>query len=134
MPIACVDLVIERFNSILLVRRVVDPCKGKWYLVGGRVMKGEYLEDAAKRIAFNETGLSVRVVQLLGTDETIFNADPFGHGHKTHTINHIYRCAAKGKNVDLDGTNSAYRWVDRGILKNDISISKRVRWFASRLR
>lgn len=43
MPIACVDLVIKSDYGILLGKRRNKPAQGKWWFMGGRVLKGETL-------------------------------------------------------------------------------------------
>lgn len=44
--------------QILLVKRHIEPEKGKWALMGGLLRTSENLDDAAKRILYNLTGMS----------------------------------------------------------------------------
>ena len=52
-------------SKILLVRRVNTPRKGFWTLPVGFVDAGEAPSSAAERECEEETGLQIRVVELL---------------------------------------------------------------------
>jgi len=60
-----VALFIEQGDRILLVKRGVDPKRGKWALVAGFVDYGEAPEEAAIREAGEETGLEVTIDRLM---------------------------------------------------------------------
>ncbi|MCJ7792653.1 MAG: NUDIX domain-containing protein [Candidatus Marinimicrobia bacterium] len=60
VPIPTVDLVLEWGNEgVIVVRRKIEPYKGKWALPGLRMLKGENFDDTIKRIAEKELGLQV---------------------------------------------------------------------------
>lgn len=69
VPRLSVDLLINREGSIVLSKRDIDPGRGKWHLPGGTILFGETVEEAVKRIAVEETGLCVEVVEILGIIE-----------------------------------------------------------------
>ena len=48
----------ERMLNVLLIKRSISPYKNKWSLPGGFVQGDETLEEAARRIFVNETGIS----------------------------------------------------------------------------
>lgn len=111
MPIVCVDCVISRDDKILLIKRKLEPMKDDWWFPGGRLLRNERLVKAVPRIIGNEIGAigNTRPV-LLGTDETTFDADPFGHGAGTHTINFVYACEIAYMQIVLDKDHSDYSW------------------------
>lgn len=99
MPIVCVDIIVRCGTKIVLIKRDREPAKGEWWFCGGRVVKGENLEQAARRIVHRETGLKIKQCVLLGHDQTQFKTDPFGHGRGTHTVNFVF--CAQAKEMDL---------------------------------
>ena len=58
---AAVDCIIFGFEegelSLLLLQRNFEPAKGEWSLAGGFVQEGESLDDAARRVVAELTGL-----------------------------------------------------------------------------
>lgn len=90
MPIVCVDIIVRCGDGIVLIERDCEPARGEWWFCGGRVFKGENLQEAAQRIVSREAGLTIQNCILLGHGQTQFDADPFGHGEGTHTINFVF--------------------------------------------
>ena len=58
---AAVDCIIFGFEdgelSLLLLKRTFEPAKGQWSLMGGFVQENESLDDAARRVVAELTGL-----------------------------------------------------------------------------
>ena len=61
-PIVGVGAVIVQNGKLLIVKRGVEPGKGKWSIPGGAVELGETVRDATIREAKEETGLKVEIV------------------------------------------------------------------------
>ncbi len=65
-----VDCIIFGLNkgelSILLAKRQFEPEKGKWSLMGGFVKDGESVDDAAKRVLHELTGLENVYMEQVG--------------------------------------------------------------------
>lgn len=65
-PVLAVGAVVESGGALLMVRRGHCPGEGLWSLPGGKVEPGESLEEAVAREVREETGLDVRVGELVG--------------------------------------------------------------------
>jgi 8-oxo-dGTP diphosphatase len=61
-PIVGVGAVIVQDGKLVLVRRGVEPDKGKWSIPGGGVELGETVRDTAVREAKEECGLDIELV------------------------------------------------------------------------
>ncbi len=64
-PKVAAAVLIEAGERVLLVRRVNPPYRGKWTLPAGFVNAGEDPARAAERECLEETGLRVRVTDIL---------------------------------------------------------------------
>ena len=73
VPIPSVDLVVLHDDGVVLGKRTNEPAKGEWFVPGGRIHKGERLEDAVHRIATEELGIEVEIVERLGAYEHIYD-------------------------------------------------------------
>lgn len=111
MPIACVDVIVVYKNKFLLLKRKNEPVKGEWWFPGGRILKGEHLNAAAKRKVFEETGLRISKIKSLGADETIFKTGPFGW--PTHTVNLVYSGQVTRDKIRLDKQSAQFKWFDK---------------------
>jgi ADP-ribose pyrophosphatase YjhB (NUDIX family) len=56
---------VTQEGKVLLIRRSVDPQKGKWALPAGYIDYGEDPREAALREVMEETGLTVRITRLI---------------------------------------------------------------------
>ena len=80
-PAVTVDCVVFGFDEgdlkVLLVRRDVEPFRGKWALPGGFVHIDESVEEAARRELREETGMERLYLEQLYTFGDV-NRDPRG--------------------------------------------------------
>jgi len=65
-PKVAVGTIIPHEDGIVLLKRAINPGYGKWVFPGGFVDRGESLEEAAAREAWEEVGLRVEPDRLLG--------------------------------------------------------------------
>jgi ADP-ribose pyrophosphatase YjhB (NUDIX family) len=98
-PVPTVDVIIEIGEKIVLVKRRNPPYG--WALPGGFVDYGECLEDAARREAFEETGLQVI---LQGQFHTYSRPD---RDPRLHTISTVFLAKAEGSPVGGDDALAA---------------------------
>jgi ADP-ribose pyrophosphatase YjhB (NUDIX family) len=64
-PKVGVGVLVVQDGKILLVRRVMNPEKGKWSIPAGFLDRGEDPRETAVREALEETGLQVEIEGLL---------------------------------------------------------------------
>ena len=74
-PLVGVGAVIVQNGRVLLIRRGQAPLLGEWSLPGGVLECGETLREGVVREAHEETGLLVKVVEMLGVYERVTRAD-----------------------------------------------------------
>ena len=58
--------IVEREGKILMVKRANQPGYGLWSIPGGYVDRGEVVEEAAVREVWEETGLRVEILRMVG--------------------------------------------------------------------
>ena len=72
----CIMIYSENKDKLLFCKRLKDPYKGKYNLVGGKIEKGEDGKAAAYRELYEETGISGEDVELSHMmDFTYYNQD-----------------------------------------------------------
>jgi 8-oxo-dGTP pyrophosphatase MutT (NUDIX family) len=74
----------ETRRKILLTRRTDN---GRWCLPGGAMDAGESLEECCVREVWEETGLTVRVVRLLGIYSTPHRVVHYDDGNRWQIVN-----------------------------------------------
>ncbi|MDI9578467.1 MAG: NUDIX hydrolase [Thermoproteota archaeon] len=72
MPIASVEAVIQIDGALLFLKRNNQPAKGEWWFPGGRIKKGETLQEALQREVKEETGLTVTQYKLINVYSRVF--------------------------------------------------------------
>jgi 8-oxo-dGTP diphosphatase len=71
-PIVGVGGVIIEDGRTLLIRRGSEPLRGEWSIPGGTLELGESLQAGVARELREETGLDVRVLELIEVFDRIF--------------------------------------------------------------
>jgi ADP-ribose pyrophosphatase YjhB (NUDIX family) len=72
-------------GQVLLIRRTKAPGAGHWSLPGGKVERGETLEQALRREVREETGLEVEILGLAGVAEITGDA-AIGSGWRHYVL------------------------------------------------
>jgi colanic acid biosynthesis protein WcaH len=101
LPIVSVDAVIVIDKSLLFLRRQNVPAKGEWWFAGGRIKKGESLEQALRREVKEETGLEISEYKLINVYSRVFP--------ERHDITIAYLCKCKEGKVTLNNEHSEYK-------------------------
>lgn len=91
---AIIELIDVPARPIVLIERRFPPAG--WAIPGGFVDVGESIENAARREALEETGLTVRLKALLG-----IYSDP-NRDLRGHTVTAVYVAEATGTPVAAD--------------------------------
>ena len=106
-PITVVDIIVPWDHKILLVKRGVDPYKGKWAFPGGHIEHGkETLEEAAVRELREETNIIVKIKDLkLFGNYSKPNRDP-----RDHYISHVYEAADWSGEIKAGDDASKAAW------------------------
>lgn len=82
----------EAAGAVLLVRIAAGyPDPGRWTLPGGGVDFGEDPPDAARREVEEETGIRVRVGDLVGIRSQVLEPEVTPSGHRIHSLQIVYR-------------------------------------------
>ena len=91
LPILCVDIAVRNSKGeYLLVKRGNEPLKGEWWVPGGRVLKGETLEQAAIRKIEEEAGIKVDSVKPMGYYEDTAHTNRFGSCVPLHSVSVVF--------------------------------------------
>jgi 8-oxo-dGTP pyrophosphatase MutT (NUDIX family) len=83
----------ESGDNILLTRRTDN---GRWCLPGGAMDPGESLEECCVREVWEETGLEVRVVRLIGIYSTPHRVTYYADGQRWQSVTAHFLAAVTG--------------------------------------
>jgi ADP-ribose pyrophosphatase YjhB (NUDIX family) len=101
VPLISVDIIIEYNDNIVLIERANPPFG--WALPGGFVEYGENIEKTAKREAKEETGLNIRLKELL-----YCYSDPL-RDPRGHTISVVFIAEPKNLKESPQGGDDALK-------------------------
>jgi colanic acid biosynthesis protein WcaH len=104
VPLPCVDLLVIHNGKLLLMLRNNQPAKDLWFTPGGRVYRGELLEQTVQRVLKQETGLEVLKVEQIGAMSHLWP--------ESHTVTVIYVVHVSHTNVDMNSEHRAFKWID----------------------
>jgi 8-oxo-dGTP diphosphatase len=74
-PVVGIGGVIIDSDRALLIRRGSEPLRGEWSIPGGTLELGETLEEGVTRELLEETGIKVRVLELIEVFDRIYGED-----------------------------------------------------------
>lgn len=94
LSIGCSAFIYDAARERILLTRRTD--NGQWCLPGGRMEAGESLAEACIREVQEETGLSVRIVRLIGVYSTPHRIVTYADGNQWQTIAHSFEAEVIG--------------------------------------
>ncbi len=100
----CVGVLILDRNRVLLVKRAISPYKGFWDIPGGFIEAGEYPPVAAIREIKEETGLQIKLIEMLD-----FFLDTYGPDHES-TLNICYIANISGGKAQIGSDAKEMCW------------------------
>ena len=103
MPIPTVDLVTHR-GRLLLMLRNNEPAKDQGFTPGGRILRGETIDETVRRVLQEETGLTPEKITRIGIMEHIWPM--------THTVTILHRVDIADNTVTMNDEHSDYKGVN----------------------
>jgi colanic acid biosynthesis protein WcaH len=109
----CVEVLLERDGAVLVARRTNEPAKGEWFWPGGRLYKGERLDDAARRVAREELDVEVDLTERFGVYRHFWDTASVEGADSRHTVNIVYRATQSDSDAEvaLDDQHDDYRFA-----------------------
>lgn len=138
LPLVSIDLLVVNERGRMLVgRRLNPPAKGSWFVPGGRIRKGELLDDAFLRISLSELGKAYprSVSKMEGLYDHVYPDDFTGSAAEggTHYVVLAHRLVLSAAELALpDAQHNAYRWIDADEAMNDPQVHPNTRAYFSR--
>lgn len=120
-PKLVVGVIPERRGRILLMRRGIEPRYGAWTFPGGFMEIDESVEECASREAREETGVDVRILDLIGV-----YSKPGPHGPGIVSI--VYRGRVASGRVSPGREALEARWFDPAAIPWDDLAYDTTRW------
>ncbi len=118
-PLVGVGGVVVADGKALLIRRGSEPLKGEWSIPGGMLEVGETIAAGVARELREETGLVVRVLELVEVFERIFeDKEPGGPARpRYHFVILDYLCEKVDGEPRPGGDVTDVAWAGEGDLE-----------------
>ncbi|MGE3537726.1 MAG: NUDIX domain-containing protein [Candidatus Tectimicrobiota bacterium] len=84
LKLGCAAIILDETGQKILLTRRTD--NGRWCLPGGAMDPGESLEECCVREVWEETGLQVRIVRLIGIYSTPHRITYYADGNRWQTV------------------------------------------------
>jgi len=123
-------VVIDNMRA-LLIRRGGPPLEGQWSIPGGMLELGETLEQGVVRELAEETGLDVKVIEIIEVFERIFPAPPNADGMpgdasrpQYHFVILDYLCELQGGTLCAGSDALEFVWArEEELVKFDLTVA-----------
>ena len=107
-PVVGVGGVVIRDDRVLLVKRGSEPLKGQWSIPGGTLEMGETIAEGVVRELGEETGLKVKVLDLIEVFERIFPGDGSRPRYHFVIVDHLCEATEGTPQAGSDVTDVAF--------------------------
>ena len=115
-PVVGVGGVVIREGRALLIKRGSAPLEGQWSIPGGTLELGESLQDGVRRELLEETGIEVRVLELIEVFDRIFRDASGKIQYHFVIVDYLCELVSGEANAASDVTDTA--WVSEANLSN----------------
>lgn len=128
-PLVSVDLILQNeFGWIGLGLRRNEPARGKFYFLGGRIYKGERIEQTCGRVLQSEAGIKrpQLAMTICGVNNWFFNTNFAGvRGVSTHYVALAIMVKVNGDEITTKAVQSQhleFRWfaVDQLLVSGEV--------------
>jgi ADP-ribose pyrophosphatase YjhB (NUDIX family) len=119
MSVAASAIIRDGAGRVLLIRRAGGE---GWSLPGGGMEPGETIADCVVREAYEETGLRVEPLRLVGVySDPAFQHVTYPNGDQMHYVSFSFECRVVGGLLEPDGDESVeVAYVAPGALPESI--------------
>jgi 8-oxo-dGTP diphosphatase len=111
-PLVGVGGVVIRDGRVLLIRRAGPPLQGEWSIPGGLLELGESLNQGVRRELAEETGLEVRVLDLIEVFERVFPDDDGRTKYHFVILDYLCEAVSGEARAASDVTDAAWAQED----------------------
>ncbi|MFB6284784.1 MAG: NUDIX domain-containing protein [Halobacteria archaeon] len=115
VPVVSVDLIaVDDRSRFLLGLRESNVAQDTWFVPGGRIYKNELLRDTVDRIADEEVGLDVEVIERIGAYQHFYDESDVGASSGKHYVAIGYVVSPVGDDEPVtDDQHSELRWFEK---------------------
>jgi nucleoside triphosphatase len=114
-------LILNEDDEIFLMKS--PKWENQWLVPGGKVEKGDSMQETVRKEVKEETGLEVKDVELLNVKD---GGNPDDFSRDTHFIFLNFTCRAENQEVELDQREAVdYTWIDpEEALRSNLDINE----------
>jgi len=106
LSIGCSAFILDAMGERVLLTRRAD--NGQWCLPGGAMEAGESLAETCIREVWEETGLSVRIVRLVGVYSTPHYIVAYADGNQKQIVSHSFEAEVMGGQLTLSDETTEF--------------------------
>jgi colanic acid biosynthesis protein WcaH len=130
-PLLSIDMIVRNNKQeVLLGRRINKPAQGFWFVPGGRILKGETLELAFKRLLKAELNIVSRPAEFKGVYQHFYDDNMSGNDFGTHYVVLAYEIQINDSLGALPNEqHGSYKWLPVSELLKDECVHKHTKWY-----